>query len=529
MVEGMRRLAVLLLLAGAVAASPDDLCARFTGFDRNGDGIVEIDALTPVAREDGPGADAPLVLMLFEGRLLDVGRETVLPSLRRWQRDVAAEGFRSALVEADLYRGPVHQDGETLLALREFLRAVRAEDRKLAGVVLVGAFPEAYLVRSVNWRKRGKVKIGGKKFAKPVRYLRTIPEGVAHTCDLVLADLDGHWERLYTQPRTKLPSVAGVFPDGVPADGGITLDYERGTRAFEDFFHVDDGHFDVQEIVWGPFRAARLTPLDDLRDEECSAADRERPNVIAHPDILVSRLNPRGVATSPDMERRLLFEYFERNHGYRTGALEVPFRPASLAHSLGSGYRVLQRASKNWSGPAEPGLDVRGKPSFLEAYRWLERPAVLRTIRAHTNRVGSVFRHGWLSCKGLRRGWVNGMVANDTASFYIHVGCEAISPAKAERKPYSDPAYGRDNSAAALLFFAHGLALVGRAKVFYDEPRGFCAALAKGKTFGAAWARYFEIESRAKSWGKAGGDIGRKRSYFWSVLGDWTLRLRKPG
>ena len=80
----------------------------------------------------------------------------------------------------------------------------------------------------------------------------------------------------------------------------------------------------------------------------------------------------------------------------------------------------------------------------------------------------------------------------------------------------------------ALLFFGRGLALVGRAKVFYDEPRGFAAALAEGKTFGEAWARYFDHESGAGSWSEVGGDIGRKRAYFWSVIGDWTLRLRRP-
>jgi len=371
--------------------------------------------------------------------------------------------------------------------------------------------------------KRGREKVSG-----PL--LRTVPEGVAHTCDLVLADLDGNWERLYTQPRTELPYVTGLFPDGVPPDGGITTDFERGTRAFEDFFHVDDGHILVDEAcVVGEIHALSMTPLDELRDEECSAADRARPNVIAHPDILVSRINARGVATSPQMERRLIREYFARNHGYRTGELEVPFRPASLAHGLGSGYRVLQRASNDWSGRAEPGLDVRGKPRCSEAFAWLERPAVLRTIRAHSNRVGSAFEKGWLSGASLRQRWVKGEIGNDGASFYLHTGCEAISPANAERKPYSHPAYGRDNSAAALLFFADGLALVGRAKVFYDEPRGFCRALGARETFGAAWARYFELESKAESWGEVGGDIGRKRSYFWSVLGDWTLRLRPPG
>ena len=66
--------------------------------------------------------------------------------------------------------------------------------------------------------------------------------------------------------------------------------------------------------------------------------------------------------------------------------------------------------------------------------------------------------------------------------------------------------------------------MMGRAKVFYDSPRGFGAALAEGGTVGHAWARYFDEETRS-TWARAGDDIGRKRSYFWSVLGDWTLRL----
>ena len=78
------------------------------------------------------------------------------------------------------------------------------------------------------------------------------------------------------------------------------------------------------------------------------------------------------------------------------------------------------------------------------------------------------------------------------------------------------------------MFFGGGLALVGRAKVFYDEPLGFSQVLATGGTIGGAWAQYFQIESNASTWSKAGGDIGRKRSYFWSVLGDCTLRLN-PG
>ena len=46
--------------------------------------------------------------------------------------------------------------------------------------------------------------------------------------------------------------------------------------------------------------------------------------------------------------------------------------------------------------------------------------------------------------------------------------------------------------------------------------------------FGEAWRRYFEIESSAQSLQEVGGGIGRKRAYFWSVIGDWTLRVKRP-
>jgi len=84
------------------------------------------------------------------------------------------------------------------------------------------------------------------------------------------------------------------------------------------------------------------------------------------------------------------------------------------------------------------------------------------------------------------------------------------------------------NGAEALLFYADGLALLGRAKVFYDEPRGFAETLGAGRSFGDAWRRYFELESAAGSWHEVGDDIGRKRAYFWSVIGDWTLTLKSP-
>ncbi|MBI5708142.1 MAG: hypothetical protein HZC36_14265 [Armatimonadetes bacterium] len=70
---------------------------------------------------------------------------------------------------------------------------------------------------------------------------------------------------------------------------------------------------------------------------------------------------------------------------------------------------------------------------------------------------------------------------------------------------------------------AEALALVGRGKVFYDEPREFWKIMGKGGTFGEAWKRYFQVESADARPAQDG--IGRKRSTFWSLLGDFTLRL----
>ena len=90
--------------------------------------------------------------------------------------------------------------------------------------------------------------------------------------------------------------------------------------------------------------------------------------------------------------------------------------------------------------------------------------------------------------------------------------------------PYDHPQYGARQGAEALLLFGNGLALAGRAKVFYDEPRGFAEALREGRSFGEAWAGYFDVESQRPT----GGTIGRKKAYFWSLLGDWSLKLLKP-
>ncbi|MCA9314195.1 MAG: hypothetical protein R3F05_15645 [Planctomycetota bacterium] len=594
-------------VAGVTPATADESATaldRFQLFDMDGDGTTEIRSLTRLL---AVGHQGPLVVVFVEPRLLEPleGAEPLRPRLDRLLGDLADEGCRTWLVAADLEPGANHRDGRLVLALREVLRALR-EERDFVGALLVGHFPDALLVRTCSWRKRGKVVLRKgtpeEHVFEDVRYLRRVPELVAHRADIVLSDLDGRWEDVYVEPKTTLATTMAVFPDGVPAGGGEAVDAEQGEVTFEDFFHVSDGALSVRPADDGD-SSPRIVLDDGDADHEVGEADRGSPNRIARPDIVVSRIDARGIAlrprgdvrgadgtpllddtgrpqvvsfgedahvphwrdelweADPVLERQLLAEFLERNHAYRTGASEVAWRPSSLAHGLPSGYAAMAKAADDWVDVDRALDDIQGNATLEDVAGWLTRPAVLRTLRAHSDAWGSVFHKGRLAglaryvgdapwgwspdkaslvpsldaaCRGGKLDWFllqalwRAGATSTLPAFYVHTGCEGISPPGSRKHSWTHPAYGLRQGAEALLFFGSGLALVGRAKVFYDEPRGFASALKRGASFGEAWARYFVLESEAESWSKVGGDIGRKRSYFWSVLGDWTLRLRRP-
>lgn len=585
------RMSLGAALAFALSSVPgaglaaQDATALSTPIDVDGDGVAECApgaALTPWP--DAATDHEPLALVLVESRLLPVdGAGALRVCFDRYIADLRAEGWRVAAyaVECAAAEGR-HQDGLTLLGLRRFVQ--RAQTRSgghLAGVTLVGHFPDAYVLRTVNWRKRtarptAQSASGSTPAVGRTHFLRRITETVAQRCDLVLADLDGGWDAVYAEPMSDYPGVVATFPsprsrvasqrppppEGVPAAGGPVATLVTSNVRYADAFHLADGAVEVDE-------EARTVTIDDsARDAECTILDRERPNPIARPEIAVSRIDARGVAWSrgddgklradPALEHALLVEYFDRNHAYRTAPVAAEaFRPASIAWGLGSGMKVLRAAAPEWNDWNEPGYDVRKNADLAALVEWFRRPAILRTIRAHSDATTAVFAKtdfdaltaalratDTLDAKSLRRslgkqrdraGFTlyramhdHGTLADTPPYLCLHTGCEALSPPNARKHSYDAAAYGRFQHAESILFFTPCVALLGRAKVFYDEPKGFAATLAAGGTIGAAWQRYFEIESRAATWGAAGGDIGRKRSYFWSLIGDWTLRLQRP-
>lgn len=605
------------------ATSLTKLNKQFSHYDPNGDGKAEIEWV----RSAGLGRKAQgrcrgTVMVVIEPRLLVDRRgqasERLLslrPALSMYAKDLAAEGWRVFGVAMQVYAGPTHQDGRTLLAMRDYLRQVKRIVPDLSGVVIVGSFPEAMLVRQYNWRQHtetvlNKGKPNEEKFeGKKVHRLRSVAELVAWRCELVVSDLDGNWEQLYHEGPEDLPSILAIYPEARlpegagPEDewlkGGPTKYYEKGSDRYSDFFFVNDGRFAAETMENG---GINLRLLDDERDDECSAADKQRGNPMARPDLLVSRIDTRHIALKPKaslrgakgegllndkglpqavtfpseketpggvgvwewdpvLERKLLIEFFDRNHRYRHGEFAQHLKPAAAAYGLGSAMPELVAARPEWKDFKEPGYDVHDdEATLLAAVQWLKRPAALRFIGAHSDPWGSHFKKtedvaalekecggqpwswvkqgtqlvptlgatGKLDLAVTRTLWQNGVLP-DTASFYLHSGCEGTAPACAERVPYNHPEYGYWQGAEGLLFYCKGLALVGRSKVFYDFPTDFAKQLGEGKTFGEAWAHYFDTESAESDVRKVGGGIGRKRAYFWGVLGDWTLRLSRVG
>lgn len=579
---------VVSLLAGQVSAQRAlaDALHGFAPQDVDGDGLAEVRRLTLL---DERGAEhAGLVVILVEQRLLsdpEVGQHAapVSAALTTFAGDVAAAGFHAMLLACEVHAGPPHQDGRIVLALRRLLQRLHAI-APMAGAVLVGHFPDALLVRTCNWRRNEVASLPGKD-GRPVAIdakttnVRCVPEIVAHRCDVVLADLDGNWEQVYVPGPATLPAVTAVFGDTVPDAGGPAVAVATGELQVVDVFHVRDGAAAFDRDAF----AVRLDAGD--RDHECAAVDRAQSNPMAMPDIAMSRIDARGVALLPDaswldtagrpvpaaagaatatawrhdlaFERALLVEYFARNHAFRGQSLPQERRkPAAFGHELGAGLDAMRAADPGWRDFAAAGHDVHEQADLVQLVRWLQRPAVLRTLRLHSDpwggacaatdpaqlgavlgvpwhwrRDGEALVPSWFDHRGGRADfafyrtlWQRQVVA-DNPFLLIHTGCEALSPPGSVTCAYDEPAYGQRAHAESILFFTPCLALVGRAKVFYDEPRGFCAALGAGKTFGEAWQSYFALERAAANWDEVGGDIGRKRAYFWSIVGDWTLRM----
>ncbi|MDQ3291893.1 MAG: T9SS type A sorting domain-containing protein [Bacteroidota bacterium] len=596
------------------AQSLIQIMAKYGGYDMDKNGTKEIESLSYLPFEAPNSQEVPangrLVLVLVEPRLLQdipnstYNKQDLLNRLERWKGDLRAEGYYTRFIAAKVYDGSAHQDGRTVLAMRKFLQDVYSTYPNLKGVMLVGSFPEAMLVREWLWKREkaagDTLTVKGKKYTN-ISYIRSIPERVSHRTDIVLADLNGKWENTYQQeaktvsclvaiPDQQLPSDWPATGTGVPSPILSSKAYEFfDSENMEDFFYVKDSKMDVvlDNGVQLNFRAY------PNQHPELSPADRLLLTPTAQPEISVSRINTRHIALdvlpgiglidgngkpqtytgraidfstafqqNPVLERTLLIEYFDRNHLHRIGAYN--HMPLNLAATAGPDFKAasarefLNNASLTWNEQKE--FDQANLEDYL---RFLKYNAVVKGYRAHGSRTGMSFYNTYdpqrllaltgpsfrwtkkfISARpekyeykptfedksgsadwGFHRTlWQNKKLTSVRPSFYFFFGCEANSPANSEKVPYNHSTYGQFNNAENILYFLNGLATMTRAKTFNDDISGFPDALKKDiyANLGDGWkAHYSYVATHTAS-----SQASNKRSYWWSVLGDWTLRLQ---
>lgn len=581
-------------------------CTRYAETDLDADGEYEIERLRLAGPLAGVDAERPLVLVIVEERLLappQAGADLV-PALDTYVQDLAREGYCAAAIGAKVYSGPRHQDGLTVLAIREFLRHVWRELPALRAVVLVGAFPDAFLVRQYNWWKHGQItlnagKEGERSYGEDagIDYLASIPEPVALRCDLVLGDMDGRWEEVYHREREELPHLIAAFPDGRLSAGRGADAIEEGTTAYEDFFFVNDGRYSVHYRTNGRPVISCIAEGDD----ECSPADLLSPNPIAKPELWVSRLDARHASVVPDptvtdkhgrhlldecgnpqvlefatpeetphphaiwvpseaAERNMLADWFGRRHRFSLGEMADERRPASIGTGWGSAMPSMKAAFPEWAEFSDEGYEVvREDTNLAEVVDWLKRPAVVRSVKAHGDPWGcewapapdtsaldraagpAIWNWARESCTlrptlaatahkldfAVTRSLYESGSLPDGPAVWLYTACMGMSPSHGAELPYNDPRYGWWQGAECLLMHCRGLAIIGRSKVFYDEPTGMWDVLGSGGTPGDVWRHYFDTEADDPVLFADNG-IGRKRAYFWCVVGDCTARVAAP-
>jgi hypothetical protein len=278
------------------------------------------------------------------------------------------------------------------------------------------------------------------------------------------------------------------------------------------------------------------------------------------------------------LERRILLEYLARNHAFRSGAEDIlPFRAGASRGNLSLDLIAAANLA-DFLRPANAGLGSPLVSDFTDLtghVEWLKQTAVLRGISAHASPERAAFGvpadptvleaaaggRPWLwqhdastgmlepSFRDLgsarfelyRTLYENGMLRDAGSSFYLHNGCYVNFPWFVNDTPYDSLAgygvywYGQRQLAESTMFFANGLGIISRAKMFYDLPRGSMEAVGASARFGAAIRGYFQTEAADALLDPAGAwswddhrwrVLGHKRAYFWSMLGDPTLKLR---
>src|SRR5262249_5119247 len=94
---------------------------------------------------------------------------------------------------------------------------------------------------------------------------------------------------------------------------------------------------------------------------------------------------------SEPLERRLLTEFFARNHRYRTRGYREPPGPARFSTEWGSSVPEMKQEVAAWKSVDTKGLEYGGgKITLTDFVNWMRQPALARAFKAHSNGLCSV-------------------------------------------------------------------------------------------------------------------------------------------
>ncbi len=410
------------------------------------DNTIEINSILGLSgvesNVDQTPTNVPLVLILVEPRLMNAftGSKYQLADLqfrlKRFKQDLSNDGKYGLVLSTSVYAGAVHQDGLTAMALRRFLKDVKA-NYALEGVIFVGRFPECSYVLRIAW----PYPIGAVRdlttntvvqdFTGDKEIFMVCGGMTGNRSDIPIADLDGNWENVYHLNSMAIEQCFIKPTDTTWQTGWNQTSFTvSGTKyafqtsinpSFADFFYVNDAVYTTPFINNGTISTTVTTARPH---NEISAADLARPSPMALPDIYVSRINPYSAAYeksatwtdrngqtlydasgkpqtvsdqpppetfSQDLERTLLVEYFDNNHLFRTGSYyNQPFDFGSATNELclavDAAYQ-LKIARHDW-GKENDAVNTAANVSTtkLNAYAdWLNQNVPFRIIETHAN------------------------------------------------------------------------------------------------------------------------------------------------
>ncbi|NTU49846.1 MAG: hypothetical protein HGA87_02970 [Desulfobulbaceae bacterium] len=570
-----------------------DVVNKYNQYSLDGAGtpIKEIEALQ-FLWVNNPSFDDPsesvdsmkkLVVVVVEDRLLNdinsskYSKQDLLTRLLTFKYDLSREGYQTKFVKMQPYPGPVHQDGKTLLAIREFFKSVRDSFSNLEGAILVGSFPEASIVRTLPQ--------GTDEFPGEYRVGGPIGNFTPRRFELVLSDLDGNWLQIY-YPLVNIISYRFVITPSTTVSQNGTKVILVNSQVIQDV-HV------MQDVFWIKDESVQIngsTVVIDMKcsDPEVSATDKIQPNPVARPNISVSRINPRNIAVQPpnaryaldangkpqrttqpvdynyeswtqdaNLERTLLIDYFDRNHAFRSGKYSQLPMKISVVESANLGTADAEEGLQGLSFPRDNSINGA---TLLDFIKWMKYPVLFRVFSAHAgcrstqlitesdsdaalaeNEAGG---HPWRwisesgyyvpSFKGhatadlfvFRTLWENKILASVAPSLMMHIGCSVNNVSHPELL-YNQPTYGTFQNAECILFYGNQLAVLCHATDWNIGPLGFGTAFSPDKAvMGTGLKGVSEVTSQDA--GLAAHSTQRKENYIWSLLGDWTLQKYYP-